>query len=49
MEYGPLAMESLGTLNVRMASPLVLEVTLFRFSTTVFPDIQKKLTDVPAG
>ena len=48
-EYEPLAMGSFGTVNVRMASPFASEATLFRFFIVVFPDIQKKLTDVPAG
>lgn len=47
--YEPLAMEKFGTVKVRIATPLVLELTLFRFSTTVLPDIQAKFTGVPAG
>ena len=44
-----MAMENFGTVNVRMATPFVLEAALFKFSTTVFPDIQRKFTVVPAG
>ena len=49
IEYGPLPMDNLGVVNVRMDSPLVLEATLPRSFITVFPDIQRKFTDVPAG
>ena len=49
IEYRPVAMESFDTVNVRRAFPLVSEVALPRFSMTVFPHIQRKLTDVPAG
>jgi hypothetical protein len=47
--YEPLAMEKFGTVKARKATPLVLELTLFRFSTTVLSDIQAKFTCVPAG
>ena len=47
--YEPLAIEKFGTVKVRTAIPLVLDGTLFKLSTTVFPDIQRKFTCVPAG
>ena len=49
IEYEPLAMEKFGAVKVRTATPLVLEGTLFKLSTTVLPDIQRKFTCVPAG
>jgi len=49
IEYEPLAIEKFGTVKVRVAVPLVLDVALFKFSITVLPDIQAKFTCVPAG
>lgn len=42
-------MESFGTVNVKLASPLVLETALFKFCITALPDTHRKFTCVPAG
>ena len=49
IEYAPLAMEKFGTVKDRTATPFGLERALFRLSITVLPDIQRKVTCVPAG